>query len=907
MTMNLFERDDELRELRELFAGSRAGTGALVLVTGPPSSGKTELIYETADFAAGEGALVLTAQCLRSSELAPLDALSQLLAKAGSPVRNARTDRLLEEARAAASHASDRCSEAISHIAGQTLDELCEVVLGPAAKTPVLMLVDDVQFADVASLQFLLHLAHRSRSSRLMIVLAERAGPETVHPLFRAGLLGQPHYRQLPVGPLSVAGVEALLAEGGTPRSARPGAEAVHAVTGGNPLLTRALLQDSREAGAGKGIAVGAAYQQAVLYCVHRDQSGSRKAAGAAAVLGDSAHPELIARILDRDDDAVERALASLEHTGLMTGTRFRHPAAREAVLADLTQAARVGLQLRAARVLDDDGASSTAVALHLLSSGHAQEDWAQRVLDEAAEEAAALGRPDHAAAFLDLATRACGDPRRRDELVMRLAHHEQWVNPFATARRVHRLTRPLRHDRVAPSHLPLILRHLFLSGRLDELAGVLPALDAALKVADPQTALRLRLSRLSLGIWYPALRDDGYHGEEAGADAEIPPDPRLRALGALRSLLVSGDPRTAAAEADAALSGLSADVPALEAAGTALYTLILSGRTDRAVSWHHALARSEAETGLAGRRLMLTLFGAEIALRQDRPVSAGRLARQAMRLVPEQYWPLGAAVPLVLALRAAVAAGDVDTAAELAGRPVPPALTDTLLGPVHLRARGRLELLAGRPDKALDDFLACGRLMRKGRFDLPSLAPWRGDAAEACLALGHRAEARWLAEEQLAMERPGLSPARGASLRMLAAVAPGERRRRPPEGAGGGRDALARTLAELRAEAGRRGEPERPAPGTAAGPAPDGEHKAPRRRPGGRSPASVFSTGRAVRATLTGAEERVAKLAALGRTNREIASELRVTASTVEQHLTRVYRKLAVTRRGELTEVFCR
>nr|DAB41483.1 TPA_exp: LuxR regulatory protein [Streptomyces sp. CNB091] len=905
MTMNLFERDDELRQLRELFTGSLAGAGALVLVTGPPASGKTELIYETADFAVGEGAVVLEAQCLRSSEPAPLDALSQLLAKVGSPVRNARADRLLEEARTAASHTSDRCSEAVGHIAGQTLDGLCEVVLGLAAKTPVLMLVDDVQFADMPSLQFLLHLAHRSRSARLMIVLAERAGAETVHPLFRAGLLGQPHYRQLPVGPLSVTGVEALLAEGGTPRGARPAAEAVHAVTGGNPLLTRALLQDSREAGAGDGITVGTAYQQAVLYCVHRDQPGGREVAGVAAVLGDSAHPELIARILDRDDDAVERALSSLEHTGLMTGPRFRHPAAREAVLADLTQSERAGLQLRAARALDDDGASSTTVALHLLSSGYAQEDWAQRVLDEAAEEAAGLGRPDHAAAFLDLAARACRDPRLRDELVMRLAHHEQWVNPFATARRVHRLTRPLRHDRVAPSHLPLILRHLFLSGRLDEMATVLPALDAALEVADPRTALHLRLSRLSLGTWYPAYR------EEVAADAGTPPDPRLRAVGALRSLLASGDRKTAAAEADAALSGLSAGVPALEATGTALYTLILSGRTDRAADWHHTLARSEEGSGLAGQRLMLTLVKAEIALRQDNPASAGRLARQAMRLVPEQYWPLGAAMPLILALRAAVAAGDVGTAAELAARPVPPALSETLLGPVHLRARGRLELLAGRPDKALEDFLACGRLMRKGRFDLPSLAPWRGDAAEACLVLGHRAEARWLAEEQLAMERPGLSPTRGASLRMLAAVAPGGRRGRLPEGpgAGGGRDTLTRTLAELRAEGGGRGEPQRPEPGTAPGrePALDGEREVLRRRPGSRAAASVFPAGRAVRATLTGAEERVAKLAALGRTNREIALELRVTASTVEQHLTRVYRKLAVTRRGELTEVFSR
>src|SRR5207302_2526588 len=52
---------------------------------------------------------------------------------------------------------------------------------------------------------------------------------------------------------------------------------------------------------------------------------------------------------------------------------------------------------------------------------------------------------------------------------------------------------------------------------------------------------------------------------------------------------------------------------------------------------------------------------------------------------------------------------------------------------------------------------------------------------------------------------------------------------------------------------------------------------------------------------TLTRAERRVASLAMLGYTNREIAAKLYVTASTVEQHLTKIFRKLNVTGRGEL------
>jgi DNA-binding CsgD family transcriptional regulator len=52
---------------------------------------------------------------------------------------------------------------------------------------------------------------------------------------------------------------------------------------------------------------------------------------------------------------------------------------------------------------------------------------------------------------------------------------------------------------------------------------------------------------------------------------------------------------------------------------------------------------------------------------------------------------------------------------------------------------------------------------------------------------------------------------------------------------------------------------------------------------------------------TLTDAERRVAALAAVGYTNREISGKLYITISTVEQHLTRIYRKLNVRQRSDL------
>ncbi len=55
----------------------------------------------------------------------------------------------------------------------------------------------------------------------------------------------------------------------------------------------------------------------------------------------------------------------------------------------------------------------------------------------------------------------------------------------------------------------------------------------------------------------------------------------------------------------------------------------------------------------------------------------------------------------------------------------------------------------------------------------------------------------------------------------------------------------------------------------------------------------------------LTRTEQRIAELAAGGHTNRVIAAQLYVASSTVEQHLTRVYRKLGITRRHELRTIY--
>jgi DNA-binding CsgD family transcriptional regulator len=198
-----------------------------------------------------------------------------------------------------------------------------------------------------------------------------------------------------------------------------------------------------------------------------------------------------------------------------------------------------------------------------------------------------------------------------------------------------------------------------------------------------------------------------------------------------------------------------------------------------------------------------------------------------------------------------------------------------------------------GATEQALADFRACGETMARWDVDhLPGLVPWRIGAARAQLALGRPREARALADQQLARLDPGPSRVRGMALRTRAAAGePAERTALLQHAAraleeSGDRYELSAALTDLSAAHGEQGDPAR---------ARTVERRA-------RHLSRITGTeSAATEDDLSEAERRVAELAARGLTNREIARKLYITVSTVEQHLTRVYRKLGVQRRMEL------
>jgi DNA-binding CsgD family transcriptional regulator len=232
-----------------------------------------------------------------------------------------------------------------------------------------------------------------------------------------------------------------------------------------------------------------------------------------------------------------------------------------------------------------------------------------------------------------------------------------------------------------------------------------------------------------------------------------------------------------------------------------------------------------------------------------------------------------------------------------------------------YLHSRGHYYLAIGRIYAALDDFLTCGELMTSWKTDLPALVAWRNDAAEGYLRLDMRAQAEKLLIEQLSMLGATRSRTRGISLRLLAAAS--EWSRRPQllvEAAEvlqecDDRFELARVLVDLSQTYHALGDMAKARVmmrrAWYAAKECQAEILCQELLPSlakHNIDVPLAASGSVEKITmLTNAERRVAVLAAQGRSNRDIAQELYVTVSTVEQHLTRVYRKLNVPRREGL------
>ncbi|WP_043617886.1 helix-turn-helix transcriptional regulator [Nonomuraea candida] len=912
--MELIERQEELAALESLLAKAVLSRGRIALISGAAATGKSTLLRTVAEQAIELGALAVSAAASFMERDLPLGVLRQLLQDAPLvPAERERAMALLEEGTRAASLIG---ADAGRLIDPQVVHSLCTVLLDLSERCPLVIVVDDVHHADRASLLCLAYLARRARTAKIVAVFSQSDRMRCADTYFETDLLRQPHCRRLRLSPLSRKGVEELMAELLGPEAGGRHANEWYALSGGNPLLAGALAEDyaqvTRMGGEPPaGPVAGHQFAQAVLACLQRGHPQTMQVARGLAVLGDSEGLDLLLGLPAID---INRELLSLSAAGLVAGRTFRHESVCRAVLAGTDQEERMDLHRRAALVTHDAGMTPCVVADHLLQAGKVEAPWVLSTLEEAAMNALRGGQVESAVAYLRLAWRECTDENHRLKITTMLVRAEWRINPAAPTGHLAELAEAVNRGSLRGGDVIVLARALLWHGRFDDARDVMEQLHEEGEGVDHETLAEMVVAQLWLRVTYPPLLPGAPRPATRRALAgmvSVAVNRRVEATLALAEVLTRGPREEHLNAVERILEDAHLDEMSMDTVENALLALTYAGRFDTALPACDAFSAEAMSRQAPSRQARLAAIRAEIAVRQGDMPAAAHHARIALDTIPMSSWGVAIGMPLSSLIIALTAMGKYDAVREHLDRPVPETMFQTRYGLHYLYARGRYSLANEYFALALRDFQRCGELMVTWNLDTPGLIPWRADAGEACLRMGHVEEAKELIETQLGMCGGDSRRGKGIALRLQAAVSEPVRRpallRQATEylQMAGDRYELARALFDLVEAYDSLGEFRRAR--TIAGRARTAAREC-------RAEPMLTALSRAgdpsvvptplpseLIGALSDAERRVAALAAAGYANREIAARLYITLSTVEQHLTRTYRKLNISRRVDL------
>ncbi|WP_337661967.1 LuxR C-terminal-related transcriptional regulator [Actinoalloteichus sp. AHMU CJ021] len=889
--MELLERHAESAALRRAY---HDGGGAVVLVSSCVGGGKTGLLQSFGEYVASAGGVVVSVVGSRAERTFGFGVLEQVVASPSlsSQVRCRLRD-LLDRAIGGGAAPQGGESAAVEVF----VDALGGALADLASEQGITLCVDDVHFVDEVSLRCLLSVQRRMVAAGGVVVFGETPQLAVTHSQVHAELMDQPRYQWIRLSRLSRPGVAAAVTRrlGDTPP---PVVEACCEATGGNPRLVRAALDDHAAAEEHSELVVGLTFRHAVLACLCRLDSRVLEVARGIAVLGEQATPDRLVKLLGLKAGVVRRSVELIAAIGLVRTDRFRHPAVREAVLGTLPPEDHTRLASRAAWVLHQDGADATSVVRHLLAAEQAEQTWMIGVLQDSARQALADGNAGTAVRCLDLASRGIVGDRERAENTARLAAAEWRMNPSAAASHLGTLTQAMRDGLLDQREIVALIKYRLWFGEVDQAADVVARLVAGGTLLDWPLVAELRIAHQVSHFGKSPMWDLLDKVGPGPVDNEVVTGSAQMAVRLMTLLLTNGSQKQVVTAAEQILLNSQVDESSFESVVCALQALIQVDRPGKALDWSTRLLDLPIIRGASTWRAVLSAISTHAAVRCGKPPRATALATSMFATLPVHSWGLTVGLPLSDLLHVATAQGATAEAEQVLRQVVPERMLSTWSGLRYLRARGHYYLAHNRVYAALEDFRRCGDMMTAEGVDIPAVIPWRADIAQAYLRLDLREKAKKLVEQQLAL--PGASSARvrGASLRVLALTSEPPQRRKLLEKAvnllreSGDQVELSMALSDLHTTGHRPNQPSVPAllgRGTSKAPVID----LPR-----HDRVSTLPRGEQL---LSSAERRVADLVALGDQNRNISTKLHITISTVEQHLTKIYRKLGVANRNEL------
>src|SRR5215468_8080220 len=336
--MLLLERDKQLAQLTRWHEASETHGGCVVLITGEAGIGKTAMVSEFVR-RRGAGVRALWGACDPLSTPQPLGPLSDVSRQVGGALLEAMTQGTNRD-----------------RIFAATVD-----VLERAAK-PVVLVIEDMHWADDATLDLVKYLGRRIARTRAMLITTYRTDEvHARHPLQVAiGLLPGETVRRLPLTALSEAAVGELAQTLGRAPAG------LHAATGGNPFyVTEVLAAPPGE--------IPTSVRDVVMARVARLSTDARRLAELVAAVPGHTESWLIQAVLRATEATIEECILS----GLMRNPdeslAFRHELARRAVEDSLSPAAARSVHtliLQALRSAGPCAVSESRLVHHALRAG---------------------------------------------------------------------------------------------------------------------------------------------------------------------------------------------------------------------------------------------------------------------------------------------------------------------------------------------------------------------------------------------------------------------------------------------------------------------------------------------------------------------------------------------------------
>jgi class 3 adenylate cyclase/tetratricopeptide (TPR) repeat protein len=379
-------RAAELTRLAAKVREARAGSGGFVMLVGEPGIGKTRTLEECAETARAEGALVLWGRCYEGEAARPygpfVEALGDYARGAAPEVLRADLGfgaaplaRLVPALRDRLPDIPEPAPMQPDEERVRLLDAVAQFVIGLAARAPVVLVLDDLHWADAASVAVVRHVARFAPRHRLLLLGAYRDVEVTLQQPLTDTLGALPRettYEHLALPGLDGTEVGQLLeavADQEVPASL---VTAITAETSGNPFFIREvllhLIEEGRIVRCGgewisslpiEQVGIPQGVRQVIQRRLARLSEAANRLLRAAAGFSGSVRFDLVSRVasLDEEDalDAIDEALGAqlLRPASDAEHIDFTHALVRHTLYAELSQPRRVRLHRRIAEAME--------------------------------------------------------------------------------------------------------------------------------------------------------------------------------------------------------------------------------------------------------------------------------------------------------------------------------------------------------------------------------------------------------------------------------------------------------------------------------------------------------------------------------------------------------------------------